>query len=112
MIHDETGISQTHIRKIVQNMRAIGMLTIANQRPISFKLRPFYPMPYALVERMQKNLANVPEEAIPLVWEHSYPLSRKTSVTDILETGKPVRSKFRIILNEPTSVRHNDDVIS
>ena len=106
MIHKETGISQTHIRAMLQDMCVLDMLTIANaQRPIAYRLRPLYPTPYALVERMQKNLASVPEEAIPLVWEHSYPLSNKTAVTDILEAGKPLRSKFRIIVKEPTSVR-------
>ena len=80
-----------------------GMLTSQSQRPRTYKLRSLHPMPPKLVERMQKNLSNVPEEALPAVWEHSYTLSGKTSVTDIYEPGV-VKSKFRIVVGEQLAI--------
>jgi hypothetical protein len=100
-VHNRTGISENHVREILADMCVFRMLTLSkSQRPRTYKLRPVYPMPEDLVERMQKNLANVAREAFPVIWEHSYPLSRKTCVTDVYEAGKGVRSNFRIVIGD------------
>jgi len=100
-VHIGTGISEPHLREILPGMCLVGKLIVAqSQRPRTYKLRPLYPMPLDLVERMQRNLSNVPEEALTKLWEHSYRLSSKTSVTDVYEKGERVRSKFRVVVGD------------